>query len=355
MDKLADPHPVVSQSALVSLQRIAMHYRYTSLSDLVISNADYLVDSISSRLRAFRTGGDGGTASDAHFLPRVLRAMLERTGAGSALIPLLDDTLQSILDSLSLSTEAGPTPTTTTTSAPIVTTSLLTSSERAERDRETQKSSTANAAATTDSDRSSTLASLQLLLSIVSAIQQSAASNPGSGGGVSATRRLEMRSEQLTREQRFAYYRPDTFTDRLSKLVGQLRESKREMERGIDFSDSGGGSHYFEERVKSKAEEKARADRARAAGGDDPDADDKSAPYGAANDAADDARTKPTREQQIVIDVLAKCRHFLSSPSIRQQYLVLSIISESVEALKDAPNQLLPAVAKIWDPVRLTD
>jgi hypothetical protein len=161
LNQLGSSNVLVSQSSVATLHRIMRYCRYTSLSDMLVKNADYIVDSIAAQLRAPLTNitsmlskkdkrarkakkraakaaaalsGSNNTANNvadnlyALFdddnnnntdndndeyiieidnewtttLPRVLQALLLRTGAatGPTIIPLLDDVLQSVLDAL---------------------------------------------------------------------------------------------------------------------------------------------------------------------------------------------------------------------------------------------------------------
>lgn len=54
---------------------------------------------------------------------------------------------------------------------------------------------------------------------------------------------------------------------------------------------------------------------------------------------------------QFVVDILARCRHDLSSPGLKHRLLVLQAIKQGVCFLKDHERQLLPAVHDLWQPI----
>jgi hypothetical protein len=61
---------------------------------------------------------------------------------------------------------------------------------------------------------------------------------------------------------------------------------------------------------------------------------------------------KATKEEEALVAILLKCRHFMASASSSIQYLALSIINEGIHALSHNSNQLLPVVAQLWQPFR---
>ncbi len=63
-------------------------------------------------------------------------------------------------------------------------------------------------------------------------------------------------------------------------------------------------------------------------------------------DDGDDGKASP--EEALAAEVVLQCRHFLSTGSVVQKALVLSILNECFMVLGTNRNALLPAVAQIW-------
>ncbi|XP_060078386.1 TELO2-interacting protein 1 homolog [Ylistrum balloti] len=89
LEKLGDNTAVISNTAYLSLCTTCTACNYSSIADLIQKNADYLVNSISLRLRHFY---------DNQRSPLVLKVMLQYSNCD--LLPLIDDTIQEILDVL---------------------------------------------------------------------------------------------------------------------------------------------------------------------------------------------------------------------------------------------------------------
>lgn len=51
LEKLGDPHSSISQSALITLQKLAVLYGKNEVHELLIMNVDYLVDAINHRMQ----------------------------------------------------------------------------------------------------------------------------------------------------------------------------------------------------------------------------------------------------------------------------------------------------------------
>lgn len=105
LEKLGDFNPTVSQAALASLHRIARFCEYESLSVLVVDNADYLIDTVTTQLRninvkAYSNDSPVPGRVLQSPVPRFLQSLLQQTGAGKAMIPLLDDTIKMLLNKL---------------------------------------------------------------------------------------------------------------------------------------------------------------------------------------------------------------------------------------------------------------
>ncbi|XP_052760793.1 TELO2-interacting protein 1 homolog [Mya arenaria] len=89
LEKLGDETAYISNTAFIALWDICHACRYRSIDELIRENADYLMNSISLRLRHLDRN---------RRCPLVLKVMLQYSSA--ELLPLIDDTVQEILDSL---------------------------------------------------------------------------------------------------------------------------------------------------------------------------------------------------------------------------------------------------------------
>lgn len=86
---LGSPVPQLRRHAIVTLNSVAASCGYSSVSDLIVDNADYMVNSISLRLNSFDI-----TPASTKVLTMVIRL------TGPRLIPYLDDVVQSIFAAL---------------------------------------------------------------------------------------------------------------------------------------------------------------------------------------------------------------------------------------------------------------
>lgn len=86
MEKLGSRNATVCQVAYWSLGTIAMCCKYKSIEELIASNVDYLINSISLNLRHINLNPE---------TPAVLNAMLHY--GNKDLIPFLEDTLEEVL------------------------------------------------------------------------------------------------------------------------------------------------------------------------------------------------------------------------------------------------------------------
>lgn len=92
LEKAGDTSLLVSQSALSTMHNFCMACDYISPKELVISNADYLLNDISLNLNRLSLHPHA---------PRVLAVMFAHSDA--ALLPLVDDVVQDVLTALDLS------------------------------------------------------------------------------------------------------------------------------------------------------------------------------------------------------------------------------------------------------------
>ncbi|KAG9269261.1 hypothetical protein AMEX_G16266 [Astyanax mexicanus] len=92
LEKAGDESLLVSQSALCSMHNLCVACSYSSLKELVISNADYLLNDVSLNL---------GRPSVHPHAPRVLAVMF--THSDASLLPIVSDVVQDVLTTLDLS------------------------------------------------------------------------------------------------------------------------------------------------------------------------------------------------------------------------------------------------------------
>ena len=89
VERLGSNHVSLREHAIIALDIIASACNYASSSDLIIQNIDYLVNSIALKLNTFEIRPQD---------PQVLSMMIKLCGA--ALIPYLDDLIESIFSAL---------------------------------------------------------------------------------------------------------------------------------------------------------------------------------------------------------------------------------------------------------------
>ncbi|XP_060595560.1 TELO2-interacting protein 1 homolog [Ruditapes philippinarum] len=89
LEKLGDDTAYISNAAFISLWDVCTACRYKSLDELIRNNCDYLMNAISLRLRHLNRNRK---------CPLVLKVMLQYSSA--ELLPLIDDTINEILESL---------------------------------------------------------------------------------------------------------------------------------------------------------------------------------------------------------------------------------------------------------------
>lgn len=88
LEKLASTNSNVSYAADLALRTICYHSGYLSVKELVIQNADYVVDSLCRQLRHLELHPHA---------PSLLAAILRHTGAAPHLLPLLEEPMQGIV------------------------------------------------------------------------------------------------------------------------------------------------------------------------------------------------------------------------------------------------------------------
>jgi len=86
---LASPNAILRSHAMTALNNLAHTCQYTSTTDLLISNVDYLVNSIAWKLNTYSLSPEA---------PQILRMMVHL--CGTELMPYLDDLIQSIFAAL---------------------------------------------------------------------------------------------------------------------------------------------------------------------------------------------------------------------------------------------------------------
>ena len=88
---MASPHPSLRTHAITSLNAIAHHTGYPTASDMIIANADYLVNAISLRLNTYEISPQA---------PLVLGMMVRLVGG--RILPYLDDTVEAVMGGLEM-------------------------------------------------------------------------------------------------------------------------------------------------------------------------------------------------------------------------------------------------------------
>eukprot|EP01083_Nonionella_stella_P238424 835503_1 len=94
VEKAASAHSLVQQAATATLSLMWLHCGYSSQSEMILRNADYLIDRISLSLRY--------TQGEADMAPRALQVLLSDSRTAANLLPLLHDTVDQLLRALDI-------------------------------------------------------------------------------------------------------------------------------------------------------------------------------------------------------------------------------------------------------------
>ncbi|KAK3276925.1 hypothetical protein CYMTET_15030 [Cymbomonas tetramitiformis] len=114
LERLGDPHPLVSSAAARTLRCIALHCCYGTLEALIVANGDYLVESLCRQLRHIHAHPHAPHLFaailrhtvrhiDAHpHVPHLFAAILRHTGAAMHLLPVLCEPANKVIAGLSV-------------------------------------------------------------------------------------------------------------------------------------------------------------------------------------------------------------------------------------------------------------
>jgi len=423
LEKLASTHATVHQSALATLHRVAMESGYNvaldgesaaptgadqDLQNMLVHNMDYLVEQMTVELRNLQptfmtSAGSSSSSAQVLTLPLVLTSLLTKISFSCtrAIIPLLDDTLDLILDKLSDLT--------------------LQQQELAEDDAWSMEMDLESMVAAS-SVSMSRLAYLEILRSLANALylikqhEQADGSHetkdpsaamyasapplpslmpPGTIDDidVSARKRLEMevdsmlnfdgdeeKSEEKSSSNSVEHFcfAPVSIRQRLERNVAAAMERAdrqryeaewlRRQQLGMTMEDEtdgvardSDGQSRAERWYKEREAERVKQERLKwnaVNGMEDEELDAEME----RNEAAHrDAPEIPlTHDQSTALRIFAQCRNYLDTASghglqsLAQQSTVLATVSHCIPVLEPVPKHLFPEIAKFWPSLQRT-
>ena len=315
---LGSASELVASSAQTALTVLAASLSYPSASQLVLANVDYVVDGIAAELLS--------PSPSPAVLP-VMRAVLGRLPAGPQLIVLLDDVLQTVMRALSDEMAAG-------------------SGRQQDCDPDSRR-----------------LVLLDVLLSVVSGVRRlhedsPPPAHPSAASGLYSSVPA-VQPARLLRSEADGWYGVSSVKGRVRQRVASHRREDREEEREQrerkerEVRESAADWHR---RLEARRERRAMRQE-RGGGGDGSDSEEEEDEEGRAarrrhrelrEQERKDEEVQPTREQRVVLDIALQCRSWLGQGGLRQQLLVLDILSQALQALLSIPKELFPLIAQTW-------
>ena len=308
LSHIGSPSLHVSSAAMSCLRVIAAALGYESGQALVLGNVDYVVDAIAAHLLS---------AQPTPQLLAVMRAVLSRLPPSPQLIPLLHDTLDSLVRLLSLSTGGEE--------ERIVSIEVLQGVVVAVR-----RYYDASPPPTHPSTRSGLFASTAPLSSPHLLLPDAAPHYHPSR----VIERLQLKRDQHRREDADAA-QLDATTATAPRLTPnqwyaqqEAKRERREERKSQGLRDSDSDSDDDEEARTAKAEHRQWRERER-----------------------EDEAVRPTPEQAVVLQLMQQARSWVGRGGVREQVLVLELIREAIVVLYTIPKELFPLIAQLWPPV----
>ena len=312
---------LVSSSAATTLALVASALSYPSPSALVLSNMDYVVDALASQLLT-------SSASPASL--SVMRAVLGRIEARDGqLVVLMEDVLMQLMDALNSKMAQG-----------------VGNGEGAESEADEER-----------------VVYLEIILNVVKAVRRLYNVTPPSVHP-SATSGLFSSSAALPAAlllpEGEEYYSEPHIASRVQELRNRYRqedEAQMEEAREQKAAMARESPEQWYARMEGKRQRKEERKQLGFAD-DDTDSEDEDEDKAAKQrhrewrekEKADEA-VKPTKEQQLVIAIMARCRNWLGRGSAREQSLCVELLCDSVVVLRTIPKELFPLISQLWSPL----
>ena len=306
LSHLGSASVVVSSAAMKCLRVIAAALSLESVSALVLANVDYVVDAIAAHLLS---------AQPTPQLLLVMRAVLSRLPPSPQLIPLLRDTLDSIVRLLSVSTGG-------------------------EEER---------------------LVCLEVLLGVVIAVRQwyekeQPPLHPSARSGLFTSAKPINHTALLHEAE--DYYSPRRVRERVARKREQHRREDAEqedVERTAKERRVSPTQWFAQLEAKRERREERKAMGLRDEDTDSEDDEDERSAKEQHRKWRErerkDESVQPTAEQAVVIQLLRHAKSWIGRGGVREQVLVLDLIQQAVLVLHSIPKELFPLIAQLWPAV----
>ena len=309
---------LVSSSAATTLSIVASVLSYPSPSALVLSNMDYVVDALASQLLT-------SSASPASL--SVMRAVLGRIEAQEGqLVMLMEDVLMQLMDALNSKMAL-----------------YMEDDEGAQTGAEEERA-----------------VYLEIILSVVRAVRRMYDATPpplhpsASSGLFSSSAPLPTTLLLTEGDDNYSEF---NIASRVQELRDKYRledeqQAKEESERKAATSRESPEQWYSRmEAKRQRKEERKQLGLADEDTDSEDDEDDQAAKQRhrewREKEKVDEA-VQPTKEQQLVMTIMARCRNWLGRGSVREQSLCVELLCESVVVLRTIPKELFPLIAQLW-------
>ena len=302
--KLGDNSSIIQQAAYATLQRVAISCDYNDVPDLIVHNADYIVDTIADQLhklgRISKLDQSNTMVTTHTPVAHVINALLTRTKCDiTLLMPHLEDVLQHVLDNVAYIVDSG-----INESNQLIVHNGMTRVEH---------------------------------MSIVFNIVQAVYTTIQPSGQPSPTQSTLYQHSILLSHPSITQYNTNSIIKRINNLINtQLQQQHNAVEQ----------RNWASEQAAVQSPQQWYNDTQQA----------KSTQTSTNNDystSVEDNQHDPLiKSQQIVQHVILQCRHFISSSDPHIQYITLQIINVGVQVLHNNQRELLPVLAKIWPAYR---
>ena len=322
LSHLGSTSPLVSSTAAITLSIIASALSYPSPSALVLSNMDYVVDALASQLLS-------SSVSPASLY--VMRAVLGRIEAqGGQLVLLMEDVLMQLMDALNSKMAH-----------------YTAGGQQAEGAVEEER-----------------VVHLEIILSVVRAVRRlydvtPPPVHPSATSGLFSSSAALPAFLQLTAEGE-EYYSEANIAARVQQLRDKYQkeeeeQAKEESERSAALARESPERWYTRMEAKRQREEERKQMGFADEDTDSEDGDDEKAAKQRHREWREkekvDEAVKPTKEQQLVMTIVARCRNWLGRGGVHEQSLCVELLCDSVVVLRTIPKELFPLIAQLWPPL----
>ncbi|CAI4218813.1 unnamed protein product [Parascedosporium putredinis] len=309
---LGDEHPEVRRHALVTLNALAAHCDYADVSELIVKNADYMVDAVALQINSL------------NLTPAMVNVLVMMTRVtGPKIIPYLEDVIESIFAALD-----------NFHGYPVLVEALFTVLK--EVVDQGAKSQTllieAGEASRVDHRKKQ-----PPKLTFEQALED-----------IEATKRKWAERDERDREidEKIKTGHPTVPWGDLHKQGSRVEELLDEREREMDEARSTTSSHDGDD-VENMDKPKKGKDKANDNGNEEEDDDDDDAPS-QAGDEDEEKKAKKSTTYTLLNRIANLTQHYLTFPSPHLRKQLLGLLATASPALSSDPNTFLPLINDVW-------